>query len=249
MNKIKEIRNKKQNDYLSIYNQPNEYKSPTSIKKSHKKIRLFLNNDNKIKDSPIKVFNIKYNTPLSASYKDKVLQTLPIKRGFSNSIKIKDVYMNNIEIQNKIKNSGFNNIFTNTIEEGFSPNRDIMRNILSKKFIPKTPNDKILKAYSYLFVKDASNKNYFKRFDTFNRINNYNTQDYSFLRTNDKSSNDSNSNINNILTLKTVENKVTNLKKTVPLLNEILGNKKELTLKEFNLKKYKNFNINYNNFS
>lgn len=249
MNKIKEIRNKKQNDYLSIYNQPNEYKSPTSIKKSHKKIRLFLNNDNKNQDSPIKVFNLKYNTPLSASYKDKVLQTLPIKRGFSNSIKIKDVYMNNIEIQNKIKNSGFNNIFTNTIEDGFSSNRDIMRNILSKKFIPKTPNDKILKAYSYLFAKDSSNKNYFKRFDTFNRINNYNTQDYSFLRTNDKSSNDSNSNINNILTLKTVENKVTNLKKTVPLLNEILGNKKELTLKEFNLKKYKNFNINYNNFS
>ena len=134
MNKIKEIRNKKQNDYLSIYNQPNEYKSPTSIKKSHKKIRLFLNNDNKNQDSPIKVFNLKYNTPLSASYKDKVLQTLPIKRGFSNSIKIKDVYMNNIEIQNKIKNSGFNNIFTNTIEDGFSPKRDIMRNILSKKF-------------------------------------------------------------------------------------------------------------------
>ena len=196
MNKVKEIRNKKQNDYLSIYNQPNEYKSPTSIKKSHKKIRLFLNNDNKNQDSPIKVFNLKYSTPLSASYKDKVLQTLPIKRGFSNSIKIKDVYMNNIEIQNKIKNSGFNNIFTNTIDEGFSPKRDIMRNILSKKFIPKTPNDKILKAYSYLFVKDASNKNYFKRFDTFNRINNYNTQDYSFLRTNDKSLNDNESSYN-----------------------------------------------------
>ena len=120
---------------------------------------------------------------------------------------------------------------------------------MNKRYIPKTPNDKILKAYSYLCNTESNGKNNLKTNESIG-INYYNTQDYSFLRTSDKSSNDNesntNSNLNNIYILKKdKKNNNFNLKRTIPLLTEIVKNKKELKLKGLYSKKYNNYNVKY----
>ena len=118
-----------------------------------------------------------------------------------------------------------------------------MRLLLNKKFIPKTPNEKILKAYSTLCNNESLRKANLK-IDESNEINYYNTQEYSFLKTNDKSINENDNNINSIHVFKNNKNKF-NLKRKVPLLTEIVSNKRQLKLKGFYLKKYNNYNINY----
>ena len=195
------------------------------------------------KDSSSKVWNTIFNI---SSGKNNQLKTLQIKSektisSFFNSIPQKNIDISNIEIKNKIFSSKINNL--KTFDLGNSPKRDIMRLLLNKKFIPKTPNEKILKAYSTLCNNESLRKANLK-IDESNEINYYNTQEYSFLKTNDKSINENDNNINSIHVFKNNKNKF-NLKRKVPLLTEIVSNKRQLKLKGFYLKKYNNYNINY----
>ena len=195
------------------------------------------------KDSSSKVWNSIFNI---SSGKNNQLKTLQIKSektisSFFNSIPQKNINISNIEIKNKIFSSKINNL--KTFDLGNSPKRDIMRLLLNKKFIPKTPNEKILKAYSTLCNNESLRKANLK-IDESNEMNYYNNQEYSFLNTNDKSINENERNFNSIHVFKNNKNKF-NAKRTVPLLTEIVGNKKQIKLKRIYLQKYNNYNINY----
>ena len=273
LNKMKQTRNRIKSNYLSIFNnrgkKENNFNSmekhifPTSVKNNKTNIKLFNKNfkhynENKInryynsnKDSPSKLLDTIFTNSLTPTNKEK---QIPLKSDkissistFFNSIPNKTINMNNIEIKNKM---GKKNLKTmKTINIGFSPKSDFIKILLNKRYIPKTPNDKILKAYSYLCNTESNGKNNLKTNESIG-INYYNTQDYSFLRTSDKSSNDNesntNSNLNNIYILKKdKKNNNFNLKRTIPLLTEIVKNKKELKLKGLYSKKYNNYNVKY----
>jgi len=260
----KKGRNKIKSNYLSLYSKDinkndseNKFVFKTSIKKNQKNLKLYQNNftlynENKInrysnnndKDTSSKIWNSIFNFPPSPNNQ---LKTLPIKSeksisAFFNSIpNNKNINMSNIEIKNKIFSSKINNI--KTLDVGTSPRKDIIKVYLNKNFIPKTPNEKILKAYSNLCNKESLRKANLK-IDESNEMNYYNTQEYSFLNTNDKSINENERNFNSIHVFKNNKNKF-NSKRTVPLLTEIVGNKKQIKLKGLYLQKYNNYNINY----
>ena len=258
----KKGRNKIKSNYLSIYSKDsnkyyldNKFNFPTSVN-NKKNLKIYQNNftlyneniinrysNKNSKDSSSKIWNTIFNI---SSGKNNQLKTLQIKSektisSFFNSIPQKNIDISNIEIKNKIFSSKINNL--KTFDLGNSPKRDIMRLLLNKKFIPKTPNEKILKAYSTLCNNESLRKANLK-IDESNEINYYNTQEYSFLKTNDKSINENDNNINSIHIFKNNKNKF-NLKRKVPLLTEIVSNKRQLKLKGFYLKKYNNYNINY----
>ena len=258
----KKGRNKIKSNYLSIYSKDsnkyyldNKFNFPTSVN-NKKNLKIYQNNftlyneniinrysNKNSKDSSSKIWNTIFNI---SSGKNNQLKTLQIKSektisSFFNSIPQKNINISNIEIKNKIFSSKINNL--KTFDLGNSPKRDIMRLLLNKKFIPKTPNEKILKAYSTLCNNESLRKANLK-IDESNEINYYNTQEYSFLKTNDKSINENDNNINSIHIFKNNKNKF-NLKRKVPLLTEIVSNKRQLKLKGFYLKKYNNYNINY----
>ena len=252
LHKRKQNKNKIENNYLSIFNNKDikkiKFKLPASVKSNKTNIKLFKSNKNNINiDFASKMLNNIYDS-LSPEMNGKIF---PLKgektiSTLFNTIKNnKDINMNNLELKRKINNNEINNI--KSIDFKLTPEKDIMKLILSKKFIPKTPNEKILKAYSNLCTHQPLPKTSLKLNDN-NDINYYATQNYSFLKTNDKSINESNSNTNTIYALKTVENKnIGNLKRSIPLLTEFVCIKKELCLKEFSLEKYKNYKISYYN--
>ena len=252
LHKRKQNKNKIENNYLSIFNNKDikkiKFKLPASVKSNKTNIKLFKSNKNNINiDFASKMLNNIYDL-LSPEMNGKIF---PLKgektiSTLFNTIKNnKDINMNNLELKRKINNNEINNI--KSIDFKLTPEKDIMKLILSKKFIPKTPNEKILKAYSNLCTHQPLPKTSLKLNDN-NDINYYATQNYSFLKTNDKSINESNSNTNTIYALKTVENKnIGNLKRSIPLLTEFVCIKKELCLKEFSLEKYKNYKISYYN--
>ena len=274
LNKIKQSRNKIKSNYLSIFNNKDRKENnfnldekhifPTSVKKNRTNIKLLFNqnlkshNVNKIsriynsnKGSPSKLLDTIFTNSLTPNSKEN---QIPIKSDkintistFFNSIPNKPVNMNNIEIKNKMAKNTLRTM--KTINIGFSPKKDFIKILLNKRYKPKTPNDKILKAYSYLCTTEANRKNNLKTNESIG-INYYNTQEYSFLKTNDKSINDNdsntNNNLNNIYVLKKdKKNNRYNLKRTIPLLTEIVKNKKELKLKGLYSKKYNNYNVKY----
>ena len=252
LSKKKQNRNIIENNYLSIYNNKDnkkiKFNLPTPVKSNKINIKLFKSNkQNNNIDFSSKMVNSIYDS-LSPEKQGKIfpLKSEKTISTFFNTMKNnKDIYMNTLELKRKINSNEINNI--KTIDVKFTPKKDIMKLILSKKFFPKTPNDKILKAYSNLCTHQSVPKNSLHLNEN-NDINYYTTQNYSFLKTNDKSINESNGNANTIYALKTFENKNTgNLKKSIPLLTEFVSIKKELTLKEFSLKKYKNYKISYYN--
>jgi hypothetical protein len=172
------------------------------------------------------------------SYKIKSDKTVR----FLNTIGNKPVNMKNIEIKNKIYSSKITNR-NNLNNMGRTPKKDIMKIILSRKYIPKTPNEKILRAYCNLCMSQPRRKSSLKL--NLNTETNYiNTQDFSSFNQNDKSINDSISKTNTIYALKPNKNKI-NFKKTIPLLTEFVSEKKDLTLRGFGLKNPKNYNVNY----
>jgi len=243
LHKRKQNKNKIEDDYLSIFNNKDNKKVrfnlPLTVKSNKTNIKLF-------KSDNIDFSSKMWNSIYESLSPEKHRKILPLKSEKTisplfNTIKNnKDIYMNNLELQRKIN-------CIKTIDHKYTPKKDITKLILSKKFIPKTPNEKILKAYSNLCTHQSLPKPSLKLNDN-NDINYYATQNYSFLKTNDKSINESNSNTNTIYALKTVENKnIGNLKRSIPLLTEFVCSKKELCLKEFSLEKYKNYKISYNN--
>ena len=258
INKMKQTKNKIRRNYLSIYNKDNikfENKLifPTSVKKNKTNLRLYKENklsNNNYKDSPSKILNTILSNSMTPNNKGKILPLKGTKMvsisPFLNSVPNKTININNIKAKNEINSVNKKNL--KTVENELSPKVDIIKRLLSRKFIPKTPNEKILKAYSILCKNEAYRKNDLIINEAIG-INYYNTQEYSFLRTNDKSLNDNessyNSNIFNNLKKDKNNNNKFNLKKTIPLLTEIVCNKKEMNLKGLYSKKYKNYNVNY----
>ena len=245
-----------ENNYNNKDHKKNKFLFPSSVKKNKTNIRLFqnfgnfhkYNNSNKYfrnKDfSPTKLVST-INSSLTQNNKEK-MHSYKIKSDktvrFLNTIGNKPVNIKNIEIKNKIYSSKISNR-NNLNNMGRTPKKDIMKIILSRKYIPKTPNEKILRAYCNLCLSQPNKKNSLKLSDN-NDINNFRTQDYSSFNQNDKSINESLTKTNTIFALKTKRNKI-NLKKNIPLLTEFVNNKKDLTLRGFSLRKQNNFNVNY----
>ena len=261
MIKMKQNKNKIKSNYLSIFNNKNsnidnnKHIFPTSVKKNKTNYKLFQNdfmiyNENKFdsynynnKNSRSKMWNTVFNNSLTPDHNEKRWQ---IKNDQTlstlfNSNQTKNIYyINNAEIKNKINSNNINNI--KTIDISFSPNKDIKRFILGKKYMPKSPNEKILKAYSLLCNDESKRKQNFKTNEA-NRINYINTQEYSFLKTNDKSINDIDNKNKNVYTMK--KSNRFHLKDSIPLLTEIVNNKKKLNLKGLYSEKSNNHKINY----
>ena len=247
---MKQYNNKNENNYKSK-DKKNKFIFPTSVNKNKTNIRLFQNlegffksnSPNKNKDfSPTKIMST-INSSLTHNTKDKIYPKINGDKTiyYFNTIGNKHINMKNIEIKNKIYSSKVNNRNINFI--GHTPKKDIMKIILSRKYIPKTPNEKILRAYCNLCMSQPRRKSSLKL--NLNTETNYiNTQDFSSFNQNDKSINDSISKTNTIYALKPNKNKI-NFKKTIPLLTEFVSEKKDLTLRGFGLKNPKNYNVNY----
>ena len=262
LSSIKQNRSKVQNNYLSLYDKnDNKHIFPSSVKNNKTNIKLFQNNFILYNKNTFNKFNSKepsskkwdniINNSLILNNQTKSIQKINEKTYSTlfNSIPNKKVNINNIEIKNKINNiqknsNKNNNIKTITLPQ--SSKRDIMRILLNRKFHPKTPNDKILKAYSLLCNTESNIKKHLKTNNTIeiNGINYYNTQEYSFLKTNDKSLNENDSNNNIIHILKKNKNFFIS-KKGIPLLTEFISNEKKSNLKGFYLQNNKNYNVNY----
>ena len=241
-------------DYKNI-----KFTSQIAVKKNKTKdkanIRLFQNLEHFIKyngpniflrnkDFSLSKMLTKIKSSLSRNNKEQIhskIKSDKIKYSF-NTKGNKDIYMKDIEIKNKISCDKIYNRNFNHIE--YTPKKDIMKKMLSRKYIPKTPNEKILKAYCNLCKTQPHNKNSSKIKEN-NDINYCKTQDYSSFNSNDKSINESITKGKTIFALKTYGNKSSNLKKTIPLLTEFVSNKKDLTLRGFSLKKQNNYNVSY----
>ena len=247
---MKQYNNKNENNYKSK-DKKNKFIFPTSVNKNKTNIRLFQNlegffksnSPNKNKDfSPTKIMST-INSSLTHNTKDKIYPKIKSDKTiyYFNTIGNKHINMKNIEIKNKIYSSKVNKRNINFI--GHTPKKDIMKIILSRKYIPKTPNEKILRAYCNLCMSQPRRKSSLKL--NLNTETNYiNTQDFSSFNQNDKSINDSISKTNTIYAIKHNKNKI-NFKKTIPLLTEFVREKKDLTLRGFGLKNPKNYNVNY----
>ena len=250
-------KNNTEGNYNNKEHKKNIFLSPSSIKKNNKNnIRLIQYMENFFKyNSPNKYFRNKdfsptklmstINSSLTQNNKEKT-HPYKIKSDkavyFLNTLGNKPINMKNIEIKNKIYSCKINNR-NNLNNIGHTPKKDIMKIILSRKYIPKTPNEKILRAYCNLCMSQPNKKNSLKIADN-NDINNYRTQDYPSFEQNDKSINESLTKNNQILPPKIKGNKF-NLKKNIPLLTEFVSNKKDLTLKGFSLRKQNNYNVNF----
>ena len=252
-------RNKTENNYLTSFTKTkNQIQSkfifPTSVKKDKINLKLTQlnwqthnnkkgNNSNDIIttfDTFASKANISKNNNNENHVKFKVKSENKILKLF-NVIKNPNFNINNIEIINRLKSHEMTNIKT--------PKKDVMRIISSKNFVPQTPNDKLLKAFTYLYKNEEKRKKNIQMNEA-NGINCFNTQEYSFLKTSDKSLNDNNNtnSNNNTLSLIKKENNVQkiNFKGKMPLLTEVVRYKKKIVLKGFYTNKIKNYNVNCN---
>ena len=254
---MKQYKNNIENNYNNKEYKNFKFIPQISVKKNKTKdktnIRLFQNLEHFIKyngpniflrnkDFSLSKMLTKINSSLIRNNKEQMhskIKSDEIKYSFNK--RNKDIYMKDIEIKNKISCDKIYNRNLNHIE--YTPKKDIMKIMLSRKFIPKTPNEKILKAYCNLCKTQPNKKNSLKIKEN-NDINYCNTQNYSSFNQNDKSINESLTKEKTIFALKTYGNKI-NLKKTIPLLTEFVSNKKDLTLRGFSLKKQNNYNVSY----
>ena len=222
---MKQYKNNTESNYNYKDHKKNKFLFPSSVRKNKANMRLFQNMEN---NSLNKYFKNKDFSPT------KLMTTINSSLTRNNKEKIQPY---------KIKNDSKINNRNNLNYMSPSPKRNIMKIILSRKYIPKTPNEKILRAYCNLCMSQP-NKKFSLKLTENNDINNYRTQDYSSFNQNDKSINESLTKTNTIFALKTKSNKI-NLKKKIPLLTEFVNDKKDLTLRGFSLRKQNNFNVNY----
>ena len=208
----------------------NKYINKKKYKNSQKTISFFINNSNNSNNNNNNKFfkgNINYK-PFTSSKENNI-----------NSLKIKNS-TNNIE-------------YTNLKSESIS----YKRNILScKKSKPVSLNEKFQRIFTHLFnhkkKRNTSNEDY----DSINNLNYYNIQESTLKKVNDCSKQNFNTcsqNIVNIIKNPSYEEnyinkifwspKIDNNRIAMPLLTEIIKDKKDFLLKRLSTGKNKNYSI------
>ena len=237
----------------NLFNQNKELKEeddflifPTSLKEEN---NSFLNLNQKDTDSN---FSQYIKTTTNTRYNKKKEKTISFFNSSKNpKIKNDIFYFNRKTTTNNtsIKSSKFNNNDNCLNLKGDSISRK-NKLYLSRKYVPKTLNEKFQYIFTNLFINKNRNESR-ENYDSINNMNFYNTQDFSIKKSNDYSNNIFNNfSYNNLKSPISSNNKIiwspqTNNRimenQKIPLLTEIIKSKKNLLLKKLVCGK----NINY----